>query len=237
MKTSLLSACCLAACLLPASAAVYEIAYTIPSGAVPDGDTNGRVDVRNISGIQGRITDVDVFLSLEGTGLDGGWNGDLYATLRHESALSILLNRPGRSGSDPYGSSRNGLTLTFDDSASNGDVHLAPDGDSALLGTWAPDARDVSPLAAPGAFDTAPRTGSLGVFLGLPVAGDWTLLVMDVSSGGQVALTEWGLRISYDPIRTPPPIIPESDAWWIPGLGLLGVGFHCLRRSRRNSEI
>lgn len=36
--------------------------------------------------------------------LTGGWNGDLYAHLVHESGFSVLLNRTGRSLADPDGS-------------------------------------------------------------------------------------------------------------------------------------
>lgn len=208
---------------MSSQAEIFDLRYPMLSGVVPDGDLNGRADVRTISGVPGRITEVVVFLDLEGTGLDGGWNGDLYASLQHESALSVLLNRPGRGSGDAYGSSGNGLAITFEDDAPNGDVHAAPDGDTKLLGSWAPDGRDVSPLAPASAFDTASRSALLGDFVGLPVDGDWTLLLIDSSSGGAVAWKEWGLRITYDPVVVTPPMVPEASAWWISG-GVLLAG-------------
>lgn len=224
MKTYLCTSLLFAGVLASSQAGIFDIQYPVLSGLVPDGDLNGRVDVRTIAGVSGKITDVVVFLDLEGTGLDGGWNGDLYASLQHESALSILLNRPGRESGDEYGSSGNGIQIALQDNAANGDVHFVPDGDTTLLGTWVPDGRNVSPVASPSEFDSASRSSLLGNFNGLPVNGDWTLLVIDASSGGQVELKEWGLRISYEPnpIVTPP-IVPEGSSWWIMGGTLLLV--------------
>jgi len=222
MKTALSTALAFAGMLASSQAGIFEIHYPMLSGLVPDGDLNGRADVRTISGVPGKITDVVVFLDLEGTGLDGGWNGDLYASLQHESALTILLNRPGRGTGDEYGSSGNGLQITLDDDAANGDVHWAPDGNVALQGAWAPDGRNVSPVASLGDFDSASRSSLLADFVGLPVEGDWTLFLMDASSGGQVEWKEWGLRITYDPTVTPP-VIPEGSSWWVMGGTLLLV--------------
>src|ERR1043166_6468268 len=47
----------------------------------------------------GSITDLKVSLSVA-----GGFNGDLYCYLRHESGFVVLLNRPGRSAANDLGS-------------------------------------------------------------------------------------------------------------------------------------
>lgn len=236
MKITLLTALAFTAVLASNHAATFDITYDLPSGLVPDGDLNGRVDSRTISGMEGTITDVSVLLDLEGTGLDGGWIGDLYVSLRHESALTVLLNRPGRRSGNEYGSPGNGLEITLDDDATLGDIHFVPEGDTTILGTWAPDGRELSPMAPLADFDSAQRSALLGNFGGLPVDGDWTLLVIDASSGGQVELERWGLLITYDP-RVSTPLVPEASSWWISGASVLalGVGFRLKSRAARSS--
>jgi hypothetical protein len=231
MKTAFWTALAFTAVLASNHAATFDITYDLPSGLIPDGDLNGRADTRQIAGIQGTITDVSVFLDLEGTGLDGGWIGDLYVSLQHASALSVLINRPGRGPGDAYGSSGNGLEITLDDDATLGDVHFVPDGSLTILGSWAPDGRDVSPVATLSDFDAAQRTALLGDFGGLPVEGAWTLLVIDASSGGQMELQRWGLQIAYDPL-VPTPFVPEASSWWISGASLVALGA-CFRRRPR----
>lgn len=231
MKTTFLTALAFTAVLASNHAATFDITYDLPSGLVPDGDLNGRADTRTISGMEGTITDVSVLLDLEETGLDGGWIGDLYVSLRHESALTVLLNRPGRGSGDEYGSPRNGLEIKLADDAPLGDIHFVPDGDTTILGTWAPDGRDLSPMAPLADFDSAPRSALLGNFGGLPVEGDWTLLVIDASSGGQVELKRWGLQINYDP-SVPTPFVPEASSWWISGASVLALGVGLRRKSR-----
>ena len=223
MKTTLFSALSLAVALVPARAAVYDVAYSVPSGLIPDGDLNGRADVRNVSGVDGHLTDVDVTLDLIGYGLDGGWNGDLYVSLQHESGLSVLLNRPGRGAGDSFGAAGNGMAITLDDAAANGDVHLYPEGPDSLLGSWAPDGRNVAPNATTSELDAAARTALLGLFVGMPVVGDWTLLVIDASSGGQMELREWGLHLTYEVVPTTVGVVPEASTWWTGGALVLAA--------------
>jgi hypothetical protein len=90
-------------------------------GAIPDGNPAGWSDTRTVTGIGGAIASVTVSLSLS-----GGWNGDYYAFLSHGTGFSVLLNRVGRTAApgEEAGYGDNGLTLVFDDTAANGDVHL-----------------------------------------------------------------------------------------------------------------
>ena len=87
------------------------------SGVVPDGNSTGWSDTRNLSGIaQNSILDLNVTLQLS-----GGWNGDLYAYLTHGTGFSVLLNRVGRTGSDELL-----LNLGLDLQARFGWVHKHP---------------------------------------------------------------------------------------------------------------
>jgi len=83
-------------------------------GVVPDGSLTGWSDTRNVTGAGGAITDVNVTLSLS-----GGWNGDLYAYLVHNSGFAVLLNRVGRATGNPTGygdagTGPSGVTLSLD---------------------------------------------------------------------------------------------------------------------------
>jgi hypothetical protein len=88
-------------------------------GVVADGNLAGWSDTRTLGGIDGLITNLSLSLTLS-----GGNNGDLYAYLVHDTGFSVLLNRVGRDGSNPFGYSNAGISLTFSDSAPNGDVHF-----------------------------------------------------------------------------------------------------------------
>ncbi|MBL9127487.1 MAG: hypothetical protein JNL97_07570, partial [Verrucomicrobiales bacterium] len=94
LVTSLVLGCVLSP--VTTHALSLESRFVVHSGLIPDGDPNGRADLRSITGVDGRISDVDVYLRLNGTGPDGGWNGDIFAALRHDSGYAVLLNRPGR---------------------------------------------------------------------------------------------------------------------------------------------
>ena len=80
---------------LPSMASAAVITHTwnsdfVGTGNVPDGNPLGWSDTRNLSGITTTtLTDVNVSLSLS-----GGYNGDLFVYLQHDSGIAILLNPP-----------------------------------------------------------------------------------------------------------------------------------------------
>ena len=184
----------------PASAALISQSWNsdfAAGGVVPDGNPVGWSDTRTLSGITATtITDVNVSLTIT-----GGWNGDLYAYLQHSSGISIrisiLLNRPGRTSSDPFGFDDSGMNIVFDDTAANGDSHVTLSGTSILLGeSWQPDGRAVDPAAV---LDSSTRSSFLSNFNGLNPNGNWTFFVADMSGGGVSKVTAWGLEISAVP--------------------------------------
>ena len=157
---------------------------------MPDGTPVGMISTLNVSTPIDHITDVNVTLNIAGS-----YNGDLYAYLVHDSGFAMLLNRPGRSLGSAYGYSDDGLNVTLDDQAANGDIHLyqnvtIPSG--ALTGRWAPDGRASSPYLV---LDIDAREDLLSVFNGLNPNGAWTLFLADVSSGDLNTLVSWGLEI------------------------------------------
>ncbi len=138
--------------------------------------------------------------------LSGGYNGDLYAYLRHGTDFAVLLNRAGRTASDVFGYSDSGFQITLDDTAANPDVHnyqltFNPAG-GVLTGTWQADGRNVPPA---GSFDNSPRTAGLGVFNTHDANGDWTLFLADVSPVGTARLDSWTLNVTG--------VVPEPTAY------------------------
>lgn len=180
---------------------------------VPDHDLGGLTYSETIDSPVAFITDLDVFLMVE-----GGFNGDLYVTLSHDSGFSVLLNRIGVGPGQPGGSTDPGFGMGFilDDAAP--DVHGASAGGAPLTGRWGPDGRDVSPLLITGG---EPRTALLSSFHGLDANGLWTLHLADVSPSGQGTLVKWGLAIRG---------VPEPGGF-LAGLGaVLGIAAWQCRR-------
>lgn len=159
---------------------------------VPDNSSTGWSDTRTIVSPEGSITDVQVHLKLS-----GGFNGDLYAYLAHDSGFAILLNRPGRTAANPDGSFTTGIDAVFS-SAAGMDAHHA----AGFSGTFQPDGRNVSPHLV---TDASPRTALLTSFLGGDPSGDWTLFIADLSPLYQSKVQEWGITITADSVAVPEP--------------------------------
>ncbi len=220
---------------LPTSATAGTIqASAAPDALIPDGNDSGFVSIIDIPATLERIQDVDITLTLVGD-LGGGWNGDLFIYLAHGSALSVLVNRPGVSTSNPFGYGNSGLdAVTFDDDAPLGDFHTYQvalgigDSDQPVTGTFQPDGRTTDPASA----DTAdPRSAFLSLFNGQVAAGEWRLFVADLSPGGNLRLAGWELNITtVDPVPDP------GSTLALTGLGSLAVGATAAWRRRRRAR-
>ena len=176
-----------------ASAQFTESTNYAAGMAIPDNNASGIAATAAFNSSQiYQITDLEVRLNIA-----GGFNGDYYAHLSHESGFSVLLNRVGRDTDNLYGYPDGGFDVTLDDQASNGDIHtyrsaVNPNG-GVLTGVWAPDAR----TADPGVVLTAsPRSVFLNSFVGLDPNGIWTLFVADLEPGSVGTLQSWGLTIT-----------------------------------------
>ena len=179
---------------------------------IPDNNPVGVADTRSIFGSPARsITDLSVTLTIS-----GGFAGDLYATLTHDSGFSVLLNRIGRSSTNVLGSDAVTLDLVLRDDAAS-DIHNAIPSSGAVTGFFQPDARTESPLSV---LDTSPRSAFLDSFHGLDANGRWTLFVADLSGADEATLDSWGLAISG--------IIPEPST----SLLILVAAIPWLRRQR-----
>jgi len=172
---------------------IYDNSATpFAGGVIPDGDLVGTAFAQTLSGLPAvPITDVNVSLDLS-----GGWNGDLYAYLTHGSGFAVLLNRVGR-GDSPYtsaGFSTAGMNVTLSDGGT--DIHwvASPSGTG-----YAPDGRNISPLASTTTFSSTSPSALLSSFNGENANGTWTLYLADVSGGYQSTLNGWSLEIAAVP--------------------------------------
>jgi subtilisin-like proprotein convertase family protein len=210
----------LIATLFCASVSAAEMSYTnSSSAAIPDANPTGIMSVIDVTDAPGWITEVELTLTIS-----GGFNGDFYAYLTSDAGgFSVLLNRPGRTSSNPFGYEDPGMTLTLSDAAPL-DIHLyGGSSGSPLTGTWQPDGRNVSPQFA---LDSDPRTAGLSVFNGNTANGRWTLFLSDMASGGGATLVNWSISLKTIPE-------PSPFAFVLTGLGLF-ASLKFRRGSNRN---
>ncbi len=182
--------------------------------AIPDGNPSGASDTQPVATTLAQITELSVSLDIA-----AGYNGDLYAYLRHGNQWAVLLTRPGRSTSDATGYADSGFRVTLSDSAANGDMHFyqlmgTPAAGQPLTGIWQPDARPVDPDLVDNGGRTS--TATLSAFNGMDPNGDWTLFVADMNSGGAVVLNSWTLELTG---------VPEPQTYaLVAAIGLIGYG-------------
>ena len=166
--------------------------------AIPD---NGQfADVRTLGGLS-TFTLVGVRLDLANAGGVNNpmWLGDMYSTLtfgipNDPNRTAVLLNRPGVSNTDAWGSGASSLSVSLDDSA----VHTNVFDSNGVTGTYNSDGRiGVNPYAAGVAFNPADRNNTLTALNGPSLtSGKFTLLMADTQQGGAATLTSWGMTLT-----------------------------------------
>lgn len=205
----------------PAMAATQSYSFNSGfenGGVIPDGSITGWSDTRQIEDWGSGFTITDVTVSLH---ISGGFNGDLYGYLAHDTGFAVLLNRVGRTDSEPFGYGDAGFNITLNDSAAGGDIHLyGGNGGNLLTGAFQPDGRNVDPAVV---TDASPRTATLATLQGMNPLGQWTIFLADLSGGGESTVESWSLEIVA---------VPEPGTV---ALGLMAsvAGFVLMRRRRR----
>lgn len=164
---------------------------------IPDANPTGYVSTRLVSGVGVAQYIQSISVSLD---ITGGFNGDLYAYLAFGNSFVVLLNRAGKTASDPYGYDDAGFNITLSDSAAI-DIHnYGGNGGLQLSGNWRPDGRAVDPQLV---LDTDLRQATFSSFTNINPNGTWTLFVADMATGYQSTLVDWSLTIVTVP--EPPP--------------------------------
>lgn len=165
---------------------------------VPDrGQSVSLLDMAN-SGL-GSISNVKVDLSLSSlTENNPMWLGQVYASLTYGVAseverTAVLLNRPGVSNSNAFGSSLSSLNVTFDDSATANIFSVA-----SGTGTYQADGRlGVNPYASGVAYNSGNINAGLSALNGsLLESKQFSLLVADTQQGAVAKLDSWGVKVT-----------------------------------------
>ena len=193
---------------------------------IPDGSPVGVLEQFTVSGMGISISNVSVTLDIT-----GGFNGDLYAYLVNpQGQLAVLLNRPGVTGSNPFGYGDAGMNITLDGLAANNihDYASGGPGSYSLSGTtWAADGRNVNPQIAGSILYGTPTTANLSLFQNADANGIWTFFIADLGVGGGTA----SLNNVILSIMTVPE--PQTRLMVVGGLAVLGL---VRRRSQRLSR-
>jgi len=176
----------LAAARLQAQTVTNSFSLT-PADTIPDGNPVGLTEQFSVAGLAGTIANVQLQLDIT-----GGFNGDLYAYLiSPQGQMTVLLNRVGVDGGNPFGYGDAGFQITLDGAATD-NVHFYQSGSYALAGgqltgTWAADGRNIDPQSAGAAFASAATSAGLNIYNnanGAAKNGLWTLFIADLASGG-----------------------------------------------------
>src|SRR5213075_3123189 len=100
-------------CVLSALTAYAQSFQTNVNTAIPDANPTGISSTIDVQGLGPQLADITVSLDIS-----GGFNGDLYAYLSHGSTgFAVLLNRVGKTTSDPFGYSDQGFHVNLSDAA------------------------------------------------------------------------------------------------------------------------
>jgi len=176
---------------------IETFSFTNLNRNIPDGNASGLSDVRTVTSAVVNASSVRIKLRVAGE-----FNGDLYGYVRQIHATGtnfcVLLNRSGRTASNPYGYDDEGLDVAFDDAAANGDIHNCqlvtnvPAG-FPLTGVWKPDGRTNDPGSV---LDSHVPATALSSFAGTEGTGEWTLFLADVDSGATNMLLGWEIELA-----------------------------------------
>jgi hypothetical protein len=163
------------------------MAQTFSSGTIdqliPDGDLSGFASQIDISVPYSDLTQLTLTLDIAGD--PTAYNGDYYAYLQFGSGLDVLLDHIDTPPT--YGSSGNGINVTFADGNPNIGTAAYSAG-SLLTGTYAPQSDGAST-----------GSGLLGTFGGVDPNGQWTLFIADTAKGGQGELVDWSITMAGVP--------------------------------------
>jgi hypothetical protein len=218
--------------VLGLSGSAALISFDNVNRTIPNGLGTGVSDVRTMGPEIGTIASIRILLTIT-----GGFNGDLYCYLRHgDGPISVLLNRPGRTGEGSPGYGDSGFQVAFSDGALNGDIHsyqtiVVPPTGMPLTGIWQPDGRDIDPaLVTVG----TPQTALLSSFYGANAAGEWTLFIADLQDddGPASVLQSWGLEIT----PVPEPVNVALGVFGTVALGVTAFRVYSSRRRRARCQ-
>ncbi len=140
------------------------------------------------------------------------------------SVTSVLLNRVGVSGGNPFGFGYDGWNVNLADDGAGGDIHTTSLVSGILTGEFAPDGRTST--------TSSQRLAMLDVFTGRLGNGDWYLSVADVAAGGTMRLESWSLTLTGDNGVAAVPESGSDAAGWLAAF-VAGISALWTRRHRK----
>lgn len=162
-----------------ARGSLYTENFNNVNTVIPDGNPVGITFGGTVNNIPLGLTVGGLTVSLD---VSGGYNGDLYAYLvAPNGTLTVLLNQPGVTGSNPFGYAGSGLNVMLSGTGATG-IQTTPE--------------------APGVqfTGTYQAAGSLANFNGSQADGTWELFFADLANGGGTSeLNSWSLGITAVP--------------------------------------
>ena len=170
------------------------------------------------------INDVNVGLNMSGPSGSTMRLGQMYATVTvgtasEGSRTAVLLNRPGVSNSNAFGSALSSLNVTFDDSAATNIYNL-----TGSTGTYAADGRiGVDPYGTRVAYSSSQITAGLSALNG-DWRDTWSLLVADAQAGNRAKLNSWSLSITGTAASTGTLDVGEGGTISASGTGTETIG-------------
>jgi subtilisin-like proprotein convertase family protein len=166
------------------------------NGFIPDGNFSGLASTMTLNDT-GLVGSGGVQVTLN---ISGGWNGDLFGYLVHDSGYALLLDRTGSAPSSPYGFSNSGFEVVLADSSSTSISSVGSYSSlDSITGTYKSQGTSLD--------------GVGGSFYNTSISGEWTLFLADMSFGDQSQLTGWSLSIDA---------VPEPSTW---AMIIFGVAF------------
>jgi len=145
------------------------------------------------------ITDVNVNLSLSSLNESSPMRlGQIYASLTYgvaseDERVAVLLNRPGVTDSNAFGSRLSSLNVTFDDSVATNIFNVA-----SGTATYQADGRSgVNPYGSGVAYNSDNINAGLSALNGnLLESKQFSLLVADTQQGAVAKLDSWGVKVT-----------------------------------------
>ena len=190
-----------------ARASLYTEDFNNVNTAIPEGNPVGVAFSGTVSDAGGSMVgDLTVTLNVS-----GGYNGNLFSYLvAPNGTMTVLLNQPGVTGSNPFGYSGSGLNVTLSDTGGSGIQTTTEPAWTPFTGTYQ-------------------AAGSLANLNGSPADGTWTLFFADLSSGaGPSELNSWSLGITA--------AVPEPVGTALSVFGGLAGLWWCLGACRKKRE-
>ena len=138
---------------------------------VPHQGSNFSTSPAGMGCVGATVSDLQVTLQIQHT-----WVGDLDATLTSPGGSAFIINQPGRPVLGTFGCSGDDIDVVLSDGGTGSVEDMCDAGVPTIFG------------------NLTPSPGSMAVFNGEALSGDWSLTITDNAGGDTGALLNWCLQ-------------------------------------------